>query len=537
MTASGDRDEDEPAVGPVEDRVASTPQPRASPPTASSTRPPHAEPAGRRGRRSTWASSAGRDARRPGRGPAGRTRPDQAEHRGEQQAAGEHRDHRGRRPPAARRRRQQARRGATTAEHGQDQPDQREHQPGTAGRRRRRGRRRPATGRAQRHARGRPTGRAHTARPGEPPQGLGAGLQGRRPRPMPAGHAVEALEQRRARGRRTGRVGARGRDVRRDRGTSASLRSIDGVVDADRGRRRRPPIGSELDVQWHVRRLGRRLGRVDDRVRVAAAPVRRRWRCGRTSLLCPAIASPPRRSPPSPSPHDRGRGRAAYGSVGGFPSSRSRSWRAQRIRRFSRLGRARVARRARRPPTRRARPEGLRVAPSRRRRRRLRPPSPPPRPRRRGPAWLASSPITASAGPSDSAAPGPPSCRPPSAPPMPSSALVSSAGTIQILFDAPAAICGQRLQVLVGHHLRVRVRRVDRAEDRADRLGLTLGGEDPGLPVTVGPQHRGLLLALGGEDLRLLLALGVEDRRRAGPARPASASPSSRGCSAAARSP
>ena len=106
---------------------------------------------------------------------------------------------------------------------------------------------------------------------------------------------------------------------------------------------------------------------------------------------------------------------------------------------------------------------------------------------------------------------------PPSAPPMPSSALVSSAGTIQTLLAVPLAICGSACRYWYASTFWLGLAGVDRVEDGPDRLRLALGLEDPGLPVTVGAQHRGLLVTLGGEDLRLLDALGGEDRRAAVP--------------------
>ena len=71
----------------------------------------------------------------------------------------------------------------------------------------------------------------------------------------------------------------------------------------------------------------------------------------------------------------------------------------------------------------------------------------------------------------------------------------------------------QHLQVLVGEQLRVGVPVVDRLEDGADRLRLSLGGEDRGLLLPLRLEDRRLLLALGGQDLRLLDPLGLQDRR------------------------
>ena len=53
---------------------------------------------------------------------------------------------------------------------------------------------------------------------------------------------------------------------------------------------------------------------------------------------------------------------------------------------------------------------------------------------------------------------------------------------------------------------------MDRLEDLACRLGLTLRAQDRCLPVAFRREDHGLLLTLGRQDLRLLEALGGEDR-------------------------
>ena len=102
---------------------------------------------------------------------------------------------------------------------------------------------------------------------------------------------------------------------------------------------------------------------------------------------------------------------------------------------------------------------------------------------------------------------------PPSAPPMPLSASVSSLGTIQSLLASPARDLRQHLEVLVGEQLLVRVAAVDRVERPA---GSPAPGPGPrGCAACAVPSARRiwrLLLALGGEDLRLLDALGGQDR-------------------------
>ena len=95
----------------------------------------------------------------------------------------------------------------------------------------------------------------------------------------------------------------------------------------------------------------------------------------------------------------------------------------------------------------------------------------------------------------------------------------------------------QHLEVLVGEQLLGRLAAVDGVEDLLDGAGLALGLEDAGLGRALGAQDLALLLALGGEDLAGLDALGGEDRWRGGHARPASASPSTPGSTAAGRSP
>src|SRR5207342_2292130 len=70
----------------------------------------------------------------------------------------------------------------------------------------------------------------------------------------------------------------------------------------------------------------------------------------------------------------------------------------------------------------------------------------------------------------------------------------------------------EHLEVLIGEQRRIGVSRVDRLEDRADRLRLALGLENRRLPESLGLQDRTLLLSLGRQDLGLLHALGVQDR-------------------------
>src|SRR5439155_11751356 len=81
------------------------------------------------------------------------------------------------------------------------------------------------------------------------------------------------------------------------------------------------------------------------------------------------------------------------------------------------------------------------------------------------------------------------------------------------LVRLPVGDLGQRLNVLVGKELRIRLALVDRLEDGVDRLGLALGLEDLRLTLAFRPQDRALLLAFRLEDLRLLDAFGVQDRR------------------------
>src|SRR5581483_6445163 len=68
----------------------------------------------------------------------------------------------------------------------------------------------------------------------------------------------------------------------------------------------------------------------------------------------------------------------------------------------------------------------------------------------------------------------------------------------------------QRLDVLVGEQLRIRVPLVDGLEDRADRLGLALGREDRRLLLPLRLEDGGALLAIGAH----LLLHRVLDRRR-----------------------
>src|SRR4051812_15679473 len=81
----------------------------------------------------------------------------------------------------------------------------------------------------------------------------------------------------------------------------------------------------------------------------------------------------------------------------------------------------------------------------------------------------------------------------------------------------------QRLQVLVGQHLRRRAAGLDRGEHLLDRLrlalrlqiprgALTLGPQDAGLPLGLGREDGGLAGTFGGEDLALLLAFRGLDR-------------------------
>ncbi len=81
----------------------------------------------------------------------------------------------------------------------------------------------------------------------------------------------------------------------------------------------------------------------------------------------------------------------------------------------------------------------------------------------------------------------------------------------------------QRLQVLVGQHLRGGPAGLDRGERLLDGLGLplrpqvgggafTLGAQNPGLPLCLSSQNHGLSGTLGGQDLGLLGALGLGDR-------------------------
>src|SRR5690606_32086056 len=82
----------------------------------------------------------------------------------------------------------------------------------------------------------------------------------------------------------------------------------------------------------------------------------------------------------------------------------------------------------------------------------------------------------------------------------------------------------QRLQVLVGQHLRRRLAGLDRGEHLLDGLGLalslqvpggtfTLRAQDAGLALGLRGQDRSLLRTLCGEDLALLLAFGRLDGR------------------------
>src|SRR5207302_9378385 len=69
----------------------------------------------------------------------------------------------------------------------------------------------------------------------------------------------------------------------------------------------------------------------------------------------------------------------------------------------------------------------------------------------------------------------------------------------------------QRLDVLVGEQLRIRVPLVDGLEDRADRLRFALCLEDRRLALALRAQDRRLLLALGREERGPPLPLRLED--------------------------
>src|SRR5690606_27281869 len=81
--------------------------------------------------------------------------------------------------------------------------------------------------------------------------------------------------------------------------------------------------------------------------------------------------------------------------------------------------------------------------------------------------------------------------------------------------EGASRTCGdlwQRLEVLVGEELGIRVVAVDGLEHLIDRLSLAVGPQHGGLLVALGGEDGALLLTLGGQDLRLADALRGQDR-------------------------